>query len=156
MTIMRSAFALALLGTVAACGTPPRAEPAPAAFSEEVIAAESVRLNEWFETKFNEAVARDPMRQTYLGIKDRYGEWSDSSEAFELAELEIQRAEIAEMKASFDFNKLDHQTQLSWRLAEYQLERAEASWPYRGHSYVLNQMFGVQSGIPAFLINQHK
>ncbi len=156
MTIMRSAFALALLGTVAACGTPPRAEPAPAAFSEEVIAAESVRLNEWFETKFNEAVARDPMRQTYLGIKDRYGEWSDASEAFELAELEIQRAEIAEMKASFDFNKLDHQTQLSWRLAEYQLERAEASWPYRGHSYVFNQMFGVQSGIPAFLINQHK
>lgn len=156
MTIMRSAFALALLGTVAACGTPPRAEAPIAAYSQEAVAAESVRLNEWFETKFDEAVARDPMRQTYLGIKDRYGEWTDASEAFELAELEIQRAEVAEMKANFEFDKLDHQTQLSWRLAEYQLELAEASFPYRGHNYTFNQMFGVQSGIPAFLINQHK
>ena len=156
MTIMRSAFALALLGTVAACGTPPRAEAPIAAYSQEAVAAESVRLNEWFETKFDAAVARDPMRQTYLGIKDRYGEWTDASEAFELAELEIQRAEVAEMKANFEFDKLDHQTQLSWRLAEYQLELAEASFPYRGHNYTFNQMFGVQSGIPAFLINQHK
>lgn len=156
MTIMRSAFALALLGAAAACGTSPRAETPVAAYSQEAIAAESVRLNHWFETKFDEAVARDPMRQTYLGIKDRYGEWTDASEAFELAELEIQRAEVAEMKANFDFDKLDHQTQLSWRLAEYQLELAEASFPYRGHNYTFNQMFGVQSGIPAFLINQHK
>ena len=156
MTIMRSAFALALLGTVAACGTPPRAEAPIAAYSQEAVAAESVRLNEWFETKFDAAVARDPMRQTYLGIKDRYGEWTDASEAFELAELEIQRAEVAEMQANFEFDKLDHQTQLSWRLAEYQLELAEASFPYRGHNYTFNQMFGVQSGIPAFLINQHK
>ena len=42
------------------------------------------------------------------------------------------------------------------RLAEYQLERADAAWPYRDYGYTFNQMFGVQSGIPAFLINQHK
>jgi len=156
MTIMRSAFALALLATVAACGTSAVREPAASAFAEETIAAESVRLNAWFEQKFDEAVARDPMRQTYLGIKDRYGEWTDASEAFERAELEFQRAEIAEMKASFDFDRLDHQAQLSWRLAEYQLERSEAAFPFRGHSYTFNQMFGVQSAIPAFLINQHK
>ncbi len=156
MTIMRSAFALALLGTVAACGTSAVRETPVPAFAEETIAAESVRLNAWFEQKFDEAVARDPMRQTYLGIKDRYGEWTDASEAFERAELEFQRAEIAEMKASFDFDRLDHQAQLSWRLAEYQLERSEAAFPFRGHSYTFNQMFGVQSGIPAFLINQHK
>ena len=118
--------------------------------------AESVRLNAWFEQKFDAAVARDPMRQTYLGIKDRYSEWTDPSEAFELAELEYQRADVAEMKATFDFAKLDDQTKLSWRLAEYELERAEAEWPYRDHEYTFNQMFGVQSGIPAFLINQHK
>jgi hypothetical protein len=96
------------------------------------------------------------MRQTYLGIKDRYSELTDPSEAFELAELEYQRADVAEMKATFDFAKLDDQTKLSWRLAEYELERAEAEWPYRDHEYTFNQMFGVQSGIPAFLINQHK
>ena len=87
MTIMRSAFALALLATAAACAAPAHRDAAGPAFTEEAVTAESVRLNAWFEQKFDEAVARDPMRQTYLGIKDRYSEWTDPSEAFELAEL---------------------------------------------------------------------
>ncbi len=156
MMITRTAIALALLATSAACGTPAPREPAPATYSAEDVSAESERLNAWFEAAFDAAVARDPMRQTYLGIKDRYGEWSDASEAFELQELELQRASVAEMKSSFNFDKLDDQAKLSWRLAEYELERAEAAFPFRSHSYTFNQMFGVQSGIPAFLINQHK
>ena len=156
MMITRTAIALALLATSAACGTPAPREPAPATYSAEDVSAESERLNAWFEATFDAAVARDPMRQTYLGIKDRYGEWSDASEAFELQELELQRASVAEMKSSFNFDKLDDQAKLSWRLAEYELERAEAAFPFRSHSYTFNQMFGVQSGIPAFLINQHK
>ncbi|OZB11934.1 MAG: hypothetical protein B7X53_18535, partial [Hyphomonas sp. 34-62-18] len=42
------------------------------------------------------------------------------------------------------------------RLAEYELQRSEQNEPFRDHSYTFNQMFGVQSSIPAFLINQHK
>ncbi|MBU4060817.1 DUF885 domain-containing protein [Hyphomonas sp.] len=154
--IIRTALALALFATASACGTPTHRDPGGPAYSAEAVVAESTRLNAWFEQKFDEDVARDPMRQTYLGIKDRYGEWTDPSDAFERAELDFQRANVAEMKANFDFDKLDHQTQLSWRLAEYQLERAEAAFPFRGHDYTFNQMFGIQSGIPAFLINQHK
>lgn len=45
---------------------------------------------------------------------------------------------------------------MSWQLAEYELSQAEAAFPFRDHAYVFNQMFGVQSGIPAFLVNQHK
>jgi uncharacterized protein (DUF885 family) len=156
MMITRTAIALALLATSAACGTPAPREPAPATYSAQDVSAESERLNAWFEATFDAAVDRDPMRQTYLGIKDRYSEWSDASEAFELQELELQRASVAEMKSSFNFDKLDDQAKLSWRLAEYELERAEAAFPFRSHSYTFNQMFGVQSGIPAFLINQHK
>lgn len=157
MIIFRSAFALALLGSAAACAAPALHAPADASFTAaEAVQSESERLNAWFEQKFDEAVARSPMRQTFLGIKDRYGEWDDASDAAEVRELEFERANIAEMKANFDFAKLDAQTQLSWRLAEYQLERSEASFPYRHHGYVFNQMGGAQSGIPAFLINQHK
>lgn len=157
--ITRSAFVLALLGSVAACGTPALhapAEPVVAATEPAETETESERLNAWFEQKFDEAVARSPMRQTFLGIKDRYSEWDDASDARDLEELEIERANVAEMKASFDFAQLDDQAKLSWRLAEYELERAEARFPYRHHSYVFNQMHGAQSGIPAFLINQHK
>ncbi len=154
--IFRTPLAIALIAAMAACGTPAHRAPGDPAYSAEAVVAESQRLNAWFEQKFDEDVARDPMRQTFLGRKDRYGEWTDPSPAFEQAELEIQRANVAEMKENFDFAKLDHQTRLSWRLAEYQLERAEAAAGFQGYDYTFNQMFGVQSAIPAFLINQHK
>lgn len=155
--IIRPAIALALMGTVAACVLPSlHSAPETVVAATEPAQTESQRLNAWFEQKFSETVARSPMRQTFLGIKDRYGEWDDPSDAFETAELELQRADIAEMRANFDFSKLDAQTQLSWRLAEYQLERSEAFFPFRHHGYVFDQMGGVQSGIPAFMINQHK
>ncbi|MEM0985349.1 MAG: DUF885 domain-containing protein [Pseudomonadota bacterium] len=132
-----------------------QAAPALTAVSAE-SSAETVRLNAWFETKFDERVARSPMSQTFLGIKDDYDKWDDVSTANQLAELEIQRAEVAEMRATFDFDALDDQGKISWRLAEYDLERAEASFPYRNHSYTFNQMFGAQSRIPAFMVNQHQ
>ena len=96
------------------------------------------------------------MTQTYLGIKDDYGQWDDVSDAHALGDLELQRAIVAEMKATFEYDRLDPQAKLSWRLAEYELSQAEAAFPFRDHAYVFNQMFGVQSGIPAFLVNQHK
>tara|TARA_R110002072_G_scaffold12748_9_gene54586 strand:+ start:1348 stop:3213 length:1866 start_codon:yes stop_codon:yes gene_type:complete len=158
----RTASAIAAILFLTACTTP---TPLPAAVAEtpppvetasDTVTDESARLNAWFEAKFLETVARSPMTQTYLGIKDDYGQWDDESDAHALGDLELQRAIVAEMKATFDFDKLDPQAKLSWRLAEYELSQAEAAFPFRSHAYVFNQMFGVQSGIPAFLVNQHK
>jgi uncharacterized protein (DUF885 family) len=128
----------------------------PAAPSAEDIAAESARLNEWYDRKFAETIARSPMMQTYLGIKDNYGEWNDVSDANALKELEIQRANIAEMEASFDPDLLDHQAKLSWRIARMNLKNAEDDYKYLHYGYVFDQMNGVQAEIPAFLINQHQ
>ncbi|MEM9738879.1 MAG: DUF885 domain-containing protein [Pseudomonadota bacterium] len=163
-----SATALAAILLFTACNgqeTDTPSTPAPgtqdsassAAASAEGIESQTAQINAWFETKWDESVARSPMSQTYLGIKgEDYGKWDDPSEETALEELEIQRATVAEMRDTFDYNALDEQAQLSWRIAEYQLERAEADWPFRYHGYTFNQMFGVQSRIPAFLINQHR
>jgi uncharacterized protein (DUF885 family) len=140
-------------GTEAAAA---EAVASPAVPSAEDIAAESARLNAWFDQKFDETVSRSPVAQTYLGIKDNYGEWDDVSDANALKELEIQRANIAEMETSFDPALLDHQAKLSWRIAELNLNSAEADYKYRHHRYVFDQMNGVQAEIPAFLINQHQ
>jgi uncharacterized protein (DUF885 family) len=128
----------------------------PAAPSAEDIAAESARLNEWFDQKFAETVTRSPITQTYLGIKDNYGEWDDVSDANALKELEIQRADVAEMESSFDPDLLDHQAKISWRIAKMNLKQAEEDYKYLHHGYVFDQMNGVQAEIPAFLINQHQ
>ena len=154
----RSATALAAILILAACATPvaPEAAVAEASAPAGVTQDESARLNDWFEVKFQETVARSPMTQTYLGIKDDYDKWDDESDAHALEDLELQRAIVAEMNETFDFDALDPQAKLSWRLTEYELAQAEAAFPFRDHEYVFNQMFGVQSGIPAFLVNQHK
>lgn len=159
--IYRSAALSALILAAAGCTSTPPAGPAADTLTNETATAEalqseSVRLNDWFEQKFEQSLARDPMRLTSLGRRERYGEWTDPSPAFQAESLALQRAQVAEMKAGFDFDKLDTQAKLSWRLAEYQLELAEANAPYQDYSYTFNQMFGVQSAIPAFLINQHK
>ena len=131
-------------------------EPASVVTARPFDAAETQRIYEWFELKYDERVARSPMTQTFLGIKDDYDKWDDVSDENRLRELEIRRADVAEMRASFDFDLLDDEARISWRLMEYQLERAEAAFPFRYHSYTFNQMFGAQSRIPAFLINQHQ
>ena len=154
---------LAAILLITACGdekaskTPQSATPV--ADSQDISAAaeaETARLNAWFADKFEESVSRSPMMQTYLGRYTDYDLWDDPSDAHALEDLEIMRANIAEMHEKFDLDSLDANGKLSFRLAEYELEQAEAAFPYRQHGYTFNQMFGVQSAIPAFLINQHK
>ncbi len=161
----RTQSALAILAFAAAsCTTAPVTEPVPTSKPTSAIGtavvpsleAETARLNEWFEVKFTEAVTRSPMTATFLGSRENYGKWDDVSSAAQDAEMAIQRANVAEMKAAFEFDNLDHQGQLSYRLAEYELEQLERADKWRGHSYAFNQMFGAQSRIPSFLIAQHK
>ena len=122
----------------------------------ESVATQSARLNAFFATKFDEAVARSPMLQTSRGIKTDYDKWDDISPAAVLEEMEIQRETVAQMRRTFDPANLDAQGALSYRLAEYQLEQAERDFKYRGNTLTFNQMRGQHSGIPAFLINQHR
>ncbi|KCZ91116.1 DUF885 domain-containing protein [Hyphomonas jannaschiana] len=167
--IARSSVLALLIATAGCAMTEETAAPAagteaaatdavasPSVPSADDIAAESARLNEWFDQKFTETVARSPITQTYLGIKDNYGEWDDVSDANALKELEIQRADIAEMEASFNPDLLDHQAKISWRIAKMNLKQAEEDYKYLHHGYVFDQMNGVQAEIPAFLINQHQ
>jgi uncharacterized protein (DUF885 family) len=150
-------ISIAALMLAAACGSP--VEPATAPQSSVTQAdkqAETARLNAFFEEAFEAAIARSPMQQTFLGIKTDYDKWDDASDENALAEMDIQRALVAEMRESFDPAKLDRQGALSFRLAEYELEQAERSFKYRSNAYLFNQMRGQHAGIPAFLINQHR
>ena len=154
-SISLAALMLAAGCTQAETSNTPSA-PQTAAVVKTAKMAETERLNAFFETAFEEAVARSPMQQTFLGIKTDYDKWDDASDENALSELNIQRAHIAEMRETFDLEALDAQGALSYRLAEYELEQAERSFQYRSNAYLFNQMRGQHSGIPAFLINQHR
>ncbi len=130
----------------------------PAAKSDlEQTVSETKRLNDFFQDQYEIFLSRSPMMKSYLGIKDEdYGKWDNPSLPFALENHQLQMAAYQKMITDFDFEKLDDSAQLSWRLAEFNAKQAERSLPYLDYSYSFNQMFGVQSQIPAFLINQHR
>ncbi|MDQ3116166.1 MAG: DUF885 domain-containing protein, partial [Verrucomicrobiota bacterium] len=120
------------------------------------VAAESKRANEFFDQKFDEYVARHPQMASQLGLKLGYDKWDDLSDAADVQDLAISLENLAELKRKFDFNTLDPQTQLSWRLFEQDVERNAAGFRYRFHNYPVNQMYGWHTQVPTFLMNIHR
>jgi len=116
----------------------------------------NAELDAWFENNFMEGVRRYPQFLAQLGIKERTDEWNDPSRTFALEALDYTRQDLAELKSKFDPADLDDSHALSYRLFVEQSEDqlAGAKWWY--HRYNFNQMFGAQSGIPTFLLNQHR
>lgn len=164
---MRTTFtALATILALTACGqtsntsAPLEAETPPveavAEPTAEEIAAETERLNTWFEEKFEAEVLESPIRLTFLGRDERQEEIDDFSEAALDAQLERSRANLAELKANFDYNKLTADAKISYDIWVYQAERAEAADEFRYNTYVFEQMQAIHSFFPQLLIAFHK
>ncbi len=163
---MRHALLLSL-STVAllACGqstegpVPSSTEqPAPSAIPAEgaMEQTESDRLNAWFDEKYEEQLQFSPMTLTSLGRKEMYGQLDDFSEAAEDEQLAWRRAVTAEMEEMFDADALDAETRLSYDLWKDQTEMAEAGAAFRRQQYIFNQMGGIHSYLPTFMINFHR
>lgn len=114
----------------------------------------SERANVLFDKIFKEGVDRDPVWQTYLGIKKDYDKWYDYSPEAAGKELAITKKNLMLIQA-IDIKTLDAQTTISYNLYVQQLENRIEDYKWRFHNYPVNQMFGTHSEIPAFLINQH-
>lgn len=120
------------------------------------IAAESAKANAFFERAFDEQVARSPEFMTQLGMKKDYDRWDDRSDRREYEDLALTARQLAELKQQIDFEALDPQTAISYRLFLHEGERRIEGWRWRHHDYVFNQMNGFHAEAPAFLINFHR
>ena len=132
-----SLAALALLAFVAAC-TPN--EPKPA--------------GEIFDELFMESLRESPEYMAYLGMRERYDEWNDYSQASFDRSVAMSKDQLARVR-EIDAEGLDKSEALSLTLYSQRLENGLADTQWRYHGYPVNQMFGVHSSIPSFLINQH-
>ena len=124
-------------------------------FTPEQIADESARANAFFERAFDEAVARSPMTMTQLGLKTDYDKWDDLSEEKALADLQLSLQQLAELKRTINFDALDEQAKVSYRMFVSAVERGLEGWRWRHHNYPLNQMSGLHAQVPGFLISFH-
>ncbi len=120
------------------------------------IKSSSLKVNKFFEKRFNDYVNRKPMFQTRLGIKKDYDKWNDISPIAEEKEIDEAKRSLQWLSDSVNINYLDQSTLLSYKLYKQRTENQISDYRYRLYNYPLNQMYGMQSDIPAFLINMHK
>ena len=120
---------------------------------------ESERLYAWYSELFEADLARSPQQQTGLGRiddLDAYGRWDDVSDAAAAAAQQRRIDRLAHMRETFDFDALDRDARVSWRVFEYLQETGIRQYGFRDQTYVFTQMFGPHTGMPSTLIGQHR
>tara|TARA_B110000090_G_scaffold199017_1_gene238464 strand:- start:89 stop:1915 length:1827 start_codon:yes stop_codon:yes gene_type:complete len=125
-------------------------------YTDAEITAESKKVNDFFQKSFDDNVDNYPEYQTRLGIKKDYGKLNDNSPAAAERDLNINKEELQWLTDSVNVAALSKDALLSYKLFKQGVENNIDDYKYRLHNYPVNQMFGAQSGKPAFLINMHR
>ncbi|MFT6856645.1 MAG: hypothetical protein ACJA0X_002627 [Cyclobacteriaceae bacterium] len=125
-------------------------------YTDAEIIAESKKVNDFFQKSFDDGVNNYPEFQTRLGIKKNYGELNDNSPEASERDLKINKEELVWLTDSVNIDALSKEALLSYKLFKQGVENNMEDYQYRLHNYPVNQMFGAQSGKPAFLINMHR
>lgn len=148
MKYLYTALGLALL--LFACKQNEIKEP-----STEEIAAETQKFNAALDSIFDYEVSLSPVRQSYLGIKDRHDEWDISNDSVSVFFNELAKENVAFLKKNFNTEYLDHQAKLTCKLFINNSEESIKNFEWRFHNYPINQMFGSHTWIPNFLMTIH-
>ncbi|MDX2185297.1 MAG: DUF885 domain-containing protein [Opitutaceae bacterium] len=118
----------------------------------------SLRL--FFTKTFLEVFADQPESLTAHGFLERYGyrrhnaKLDDLSLAKQAGRYEKMRR-VREQVEAYSGRNLSHQERLSLRVLKWYLDDALAGERFAFHDYPMNQLFGVQSETPDFLVNLH-
>jgi uncharacterized protein (DUF885 family) len=149
---MKATFgaSVALLILAACAGEQAAKGPSP-----EAVAKASADLTAYLDAEYQEELADSPEEMTSQGIKTRYGELDDRSEAAADKRLEWRKQSVNDMKAKFTPETLNEDAKLSYEIWELELKRAEESSKWRRNRYVFSRG-NATTGIPNFLINQHR
>ena len=118
-------------------------------------------LRVFYEKVFLVFAFENPEILTSLGMLEQFGitghsgRLSDSSVAKEKEVMARTKRNLAELRA-YPLAKQTESEKLSTRVLEWFLQAAVDGEPYQFHNYPVNQLFGVQNGIPSFMANTHR
>jgi uncharacterized protein (DUF885 family) len=139
-----------LLLTAISCQSP--AEQQEPAAEEDL----NEKLTIWLDEKYEESLQKSPLTLTTLGRKDHYGALDDLSLKALKEEAEWMQKTVDELKASFDYNQLNSDAQLSYDLWIYKSNAKQEEVTYKPMEYVFEQMFSAHTQLPKILINFHR
>ncbi|SMF61719.1 DUF885 domain-containing protein [Allosphingosinicella indica] len=150
----RLMLSAALIALAAPAAVAQNAAPAASATAQRPANAE---LAAFFEAYDKASLALSPRAKAYRAIIDAdYGKWGDQSDAADVQRQQLAERTLADLKAKFPRASLSPQDQLSYDLFENMVQRSSGAFRFRKNGYIFDQMNGVQSGLPAFLINIHR
>ena len=112
-------------------------------------------LTEWLDAEYEEQLMRSPMGLTYLGRSERKDELDEFTLESYQADLAWQAASVDEMESRFDRAELSESEQLSYDLWKYSYDQSASGEAYFYSRLVFDQMNGLHSFVPTFLINFH-
>lgn len=150
-TFLRLSAATAALGLGACVDDLQATSPGQSAGS-----AEDRRLLDFFSRSFTRELEDSPEFMTALGMKKRYGEWSDYSEAFVDKSYQATVTDTAFMRDRIDRSGLSPQMRVSYDIFLFRNEQRLANYPFRYHNYDTSHFGGPHQSIPNLLINQHR
>lgn len=132
----------------------PQVESAPL-YSESDIQSAIHATNKLIEDYSSWELESSPMLQAYRGLKTNYGQWDDLSDAHYQKQYEQVQAFVKQGQA-INLNALPKQQKLSLEVLLYDLQQSLEFHQYRYLNYPLNQMYGLHTQIPTFLLNIHQ
>jgi uncharacterized protein (DUF885 family) len=159
---MKTSLPLLALFLATACSTTPTEAPtADAAVPLVAVqaadpAAEDRRLLAFLDSAFEESIASSPQTLTSLGIKKDYDKLNDFTDAQAERQRALAEAQLARMKAEFDYDRLGPAGQLSYRLFEYNVAQGREQYRWRDYFFPMSTNGSPAGSLPVFLINQHR
>ncbi|HEX5687883.1 MAG TPA: DUF885 domain-containing protein [Ideonella sp.] len=118
-------------------------------------------LNHFYEKVFVAFMLDNPELLTMMGVAEQFGyrrhnaHLNDESDAKAQRDFAQWRQNLADLKA-YDLDRQTEEQRLSTRVLTWFIESQLEGERFRLHNYPVNQLFGVQSQTPDFLINQHR
>jgi uncharacterized protein (DUF885 family) len=116
----------------------------------------SQKANQLFEQAFQEEMERSPYQLSNYGSRKFYDRWDDLSPEESKARFQLSQEWARKIQSEFEGKSLDPETDLSLQLFLYNAQNQAKARPFAEYDYPINQMHGLQSEIPAFLINIHQ
>lgn len=124
-------------------------------FTEQQILAETQKMTQLIDAYSQWELDSSPMLQAYRGLKTNYDQWDDLSDSFYDKQLIQVRDYLAQAK-SIKKEALPSEQRLTLDVLIYDLEQGIEFHQYRYLNYPVNQMFGLHTQIPTFLLNIHQ
>ena len=148
-------FAFSLVFALSACSPEPASTNTAVQTQAPAQTISTQSLTQWLDEKYEQELKFSPLQMTFLGRKERNDEIDKFTyEAF-AEQMNWKQASVKEMQTQFDYASLGDDEKLSYDLWKFQAQKMVDSAEFFHNGLTFDQMNGVQSFLPTFLINFH-